>query len=208
VIDRLRMAAFLTIVLVSLGSGCVSFHSPGFAPAAPRRNWPGTLADAQSAAERGRYNEADSLLADFARSYVGSTEATETAYWRALFKMDPANAGGSLSAAIASFNAYLADPSARQHVAEATVMRRAATALEEATKAAATALAQAKDATTNAASAKAQAADAQARADAKSDGAQTADAEIKRLKDELAKANAELDRIRKRLAQPASKPPA
>lgn len=205
-IDRLRVAAFLTIVLVSFGAGCVSFHAPAFATPAPRRNWPGALADARSAAERGRFNEADSLLADFGRSYVGSAEAVETAYWRALFEMDPSNADGTLSAAIASLNVYLADPSPRQHVAEATAIRRVAAALEEANKATATAMAEARDATSNAASAKALAAEAQARADAKSDGAQSADAEIKRLKDELAKANAELERIRKRLAQPPARP--
>jgi ABC-type transporter Mla subunit MlaD len=207
VIHRVRAAALFTIVLVSFGSGCVSFHAPGFATPAPRRSWPGALADAQVAAAKGRYAEADSLLADFARSYVGSDEAAETAYWRALFKMDPANAGGSLSDAIASLNAYLADARPRQHVVEATVIKRVATALDEANRAAAEATEQARNATTTASAAKAQAADAQARADAKSDGVQSADAEIKRLKEELAKANAELERIRKRLAQPSSKPP-
>jgi hypothetical protein len=202
-----RAFALLTIVLLSLNTGCVTLRTPGFATPAPERNWPATLATAKSEALEGRFNRADSVLATFALNYEGSSEALETAYWRAIFKMDPTNPDASLPAALRSLDAYLGDHRPRQHVIEAAAIRRVAGQLDAANKAAAEALAQAKDATSNAATAKAQAADANARAEAKSDGAQSADNEIKRLKDELAKANAELERIRKRLAAPPSKPP-
>lgn len=195
------------MILVLPNTGCVTFHTPGFATPAPERNWPNTLATAKSEALEGRFNGADSVLAQFAADYAGSSEALETSYWRAIFRMDPTNPDASLPRALASLDAYLAGPGPRQHTTEAAVIRRVGGQLDAANKAAASASAQAKDAASTAASARAQAADANARADAKSDGAQSADNEIKRLKDELAKANAELDRIRKRLAAPPTKPP-
>jgi len=63
----------------------------------------------------------------------------------------------SLASAMASLDAYLTDPRPRQHVAEATVLRRVAGELDGLSKQAAAAVAQAKDATTSAANAKAQA---------------------------------------------------
>jgi hypothetical protein len=206
--QRARALGLLTLVVVSLNTGCVTFRTPGFATPAPERNWPNALAAAKSEALEGRFGEADGVLAAFAKNYAGSAEALETSYWRAIFKMDPANPDASLPAALASLDAYLTDHRPRQHVTEAAAMRRAAGQLDAANKLAASALEQAKDANSTAASARAQAADASARAEAKSDGAQSADNEIKRLKDELARANAELERIRKRLAAPPTKPPA
>jgi hypothetical protein len=191
----------------SLGAGCVSFHAPAFATPAPERNWPSALSAAKKEVVEGRYHAADSVLAAFAIDYAGSSAALETAYWRAIFRMDPANPQASVPLAIASLDGYLADRRPREHVTEAASLRHVAAQLDSANKLAAHATAQAKDATSRAANAKAQAADANARADAKTDGAQSADAEVKRLKEALAKANAELERIRKRLAAPPSKPP-
>ena len=165
------------------------------------------LASAQSAAIDGNFARADSTLAWFATEYPGTHEALETAYWRALFRMDPSNPQTSLPAAIASLDAYIGDSRRREHLTEALSLRRVARQLDGLSRIAANAMSAAKEATTTAANAKAQVADANARVDAaKQETPPAAEHEIRRLKDELAKANAELDRIRKRLSQPPPKP--
>jgi hypothetical protein len=176
---------------------------------APDRALSPALATARGFASAGRWDSADSTLSSFAAMYPGTDEALETAYYRALFKMDPTNPHASLPAAMASLDAYLADRRPRQHAVEAQTLRRVAGEVDGLNRAANSALAQAKDATNVAKDAKAEAADAKdAAAKAADTPATAADAEIKRLKDELAKANAELDRFRKRLATPPGKPPA
>jgi outer membrane protein assembly factor BamD (BamD/ComL family) len=168
--------------------------------------WPSTLSLAQARVNRGEFDAADSLLASFAARHPGSSEAHETAYWRGLFKMDPSNRNASLTSALASLDGYLADNRRRDHVPEATTLRRAAAQLSELNKLAANAMSQARDANRTAANASATAADAKDAKAATADANADAQAEIKRLKDELAKANAELDRIRKRLSQPPPHP--
>ena len=207
-VTRVPFAALATlIVLTQAAVGCVSLHSPVSTAPASERAWPNVLTVARSRAADGKFDAADSLFADFALSYPGTSEALETAYWRGIFKLDPSNAHGSLTTGMASLDAYLADSRPRTHVAEATTIRRVGAQLDGLSRLAASAMAQAKDATNTASTAKAQVADANARAEAaKAEIPPTADSEIKRLKDELAKANAELDRIRKRLAQPPPKP--
>jgi outer membrane protein assembly factor BamD (BamD/ComL family) len=203
VTHRRRALGALGLALVA---GCSSLNART-APA-PDKSWPAALATAQSDAGQGKFDAADSVLADFATRFPGSPEAAETAYWRALLRMDPTNPHQSLSGAMAGLDGYLTDTRPRRHVTEATTIRRAAGQLDGLNKLAASAVAQAKDATITAKDAKAQAADAAAAAAAKAtDVPPSADAEIKRLKDELAKANAELDRIRKRLTQPPPKSP-
>lgn len=177
-----------------------------FGPA-PARNWPSTLSSAQHSAARGEFDAADTTLAEFARRYPTSREALETSYWRAVYALDPSNRAESIAGAIASLDAYLADTRARDHVLEATTLRRVAGQLDALNRIAANAIAQAKDANAAAAIARAL---TDSRIDTSRPGnpdatPTAADAEIKRLKDELAKANAELERIRRRLAQP---PPA
>jgi hypothetical protein len=185
-------------------SGCATLHARRAAQRDAATAWPSTIAAARSFAIDGTFGRADSTLAKFAADYPGSPEALETKYWRALFKMDPTNAGGSLGAAIPVLDQYLAESRPREHLAEAMTLRRLASQLEALNRVASSAASQAREATSTAANAKAQVADANARADAaKADGT---DAEIKRLKDELSKANAELERIRKRLSQPPPKP--
>jgi hypothetical protein len=157
-------------------------------------------------ASEGRYDVADSILADFATRFAGTAEALETAYWRGIFKIDPTNPRGSLTGGLAQLDAYLADPRPREHFIEAKTFRHVGGQLEGVTKTVESAMTQAKDATVIAANANARAADANARAEAKSDVPPSLESEIKRLKDELAKANAELERIRKRLAPPPGKP--
>jgi len=198
-------AAFTMMSLAA----CASVMHPAFGAAAAADAWPTTLATARGRAATGNFEGADSALAQFARQYPHTPSAVETAYWRGLFKMDPANHSASLNAAVASLDAYIADTTYREHVIEAISLRRVAGELQSLNALAVTALAQAKDAKASAASATAAAADAKdaASKDAAAKGPDltltaTSAEEIKRLKDELAKANAELERIRKRLSQP------
>lgn len=186
-----------TIVVVS--TAC--FHIGPSTGSAPAEDWQGTLATAQGDVAAGHFEAADSMLAAYAARFPGSPEALETAYWRALYKMDPSNHSASIPTAMASLDGYLADRRPRQHVSEATTLRRVAGQIDGLNKLAASAMAQANVASANASSAKAVAAADAAKA-AEAGGNVSQDAEIKHLKDELAKANAELERIRKRLASP------
>lgn len=198
---RARFATLAVALLLASACGTLTART---APSASD-DWPPTLGMAQTRAMRGDFDGADSLLAAFATQHAGSDEALETAYWRALFKMDPSNKNGSVTTAVASLDGYLATERRRAHLTEATTLRRAAAQIAELNKLAASAMSQARDARTTAANATAAAADAKdaARTTGTEPAASPdAQAEIKRLKDELAKANAELDRIRKRLTQP------
>jgi predicted RNase H-like nuclease (RuvC/YqgF family) len=162
-----------------------------------RRDWPSTLERAQYTAAQGRFDSADSILARFAAQYAGSREALETAYWRAVFKLDPLNRTESLAPAMALLDSYLGDTRARDHAIEATSLRRIATQLDalntRATATVATAPRETREPTSS----------VRPPAEQRPATDQSAsDAEIKRLKDELAKANAELERIRRRLMRP------
>ena len=183
-----------------MASGCVSFHRPESMLPAPVRQWPATLARAQAAAARGDFDQADSALAQFAAAYPGTPETLETAYWRALYRMDPSNHAESMTAAMAALDGYLADHRPRPHVAEARTLRRLAGQIDGLNHLAATTIAEPKEVAT-APAPKAAAGDLRGDA-AKSADTQANEAEIKRLKDELAKANAELERIKRRLSQP------
>ena len=168
---------------------------------APARAWPAVLSRARGFAARGEFDVADSTLADFAHTYPTSEETLEASYWRALFALDPSNRTQSIGSAIASLDAYLADTRPREHVLEATTLRRVAGQLDALNRLAASAIAQAKDASAAATIAKALA-DARIETPRAVSDSASQDAEIRRLKDELAKANAELERIRRRLAPP------
>jgi hypothetical protein len=200
-----RFALAVAVLTLELAAGCVSIYRPGFAQSAPRRRWPSTLDSARSQALAGRFGAADTTLASFALKFPGTPEALETAYWRALFDMDPSNAHPAIPDAMASLDAYLTDTRPKEHLAEATTLRRIAAQLDVLTRQVASAVAQAKDATSVAANARAQVSDANARVEA-AKAENSNDAEIKRLRDSLAKVNSELERIKKRLAQPPPKP--
>jgi Sec-independent protein translocase protein TatA len=202
-------------VLLAASGGCASLQAFTGSHGTSAEAWSRALATAESDANVSEFAAADSVLAAFAVDHPGTPEALETAYWRAIFKMDPTNPDLSLPTAMASLDGYLSDPRAQQHVVEAKSLRRMAGQLAGLTRVAVGAIAEAKDATATASSAKAEASNAKSEAaNARAEAAKAApdtdsDAEIKRLKSELAKANAELDRIRRRLAQPTpGKPPA
>lgn len=151
-----------------------------------RDQWDAALAVARSAADSGKYELADQTLASFISSHNGSHEATEAVFWRGLFKVDPNNRNGSLSAGITSFDAYLASDSAGWHRSVAVVLRRTA-ALAQSLKLA-TSTAQQTTTVVGPVTDK--------------DAMKSRDEEIASLRDQLAKVNAELERIKKRLANP------
>ncbi len=177
-VSRVLRGAALCVAMVGCGR-----MTPG--PEAPsptaHSEWAGSLTQSWQEVGAGRYGVADRLLAEFATRHAGSVEAVDAAYWRALYKLDPANPASSAHDAIALLDTYLASGQT-PHRAEAHAMRRVAIALEARPKESAPA------STTGTVS------------QPKDDKAQSE--ELARLKDELAKANAELERIKRRLAQP------
>lgn len=188
-------------------ASCARLRPEHTGPAPANRAWPPTLSLAQAYAARGEFGPADSALAEFAARYPGTSEALETAYWRAVYKLDPSNRDLSIEAAMASLDAYLADTRPHQHGAEARSLRRIAGELDRLNRLAGNALAQ-QVREANAAPATRVGSTEPRTEPAKAAPDSAAQDEIKRLKDELAKANAELERIRRRLAQPPGKPPA
>jgi hypothetical protein len=196
----LAMRVAVPLAALCLAAGCAALNPRSLREPSPQDAWQTALEAAQTRASRGDFDGADSVLASIATRYPGTPQALETAYWRGLYRMDPGNRNASIPTALASIDAYLADPRAREHRTEAMTLRRVAAQIDGLNKLAATAMAQATAANANAANARAAAAEVN-----KSGGevvSPASDAEIKHLKDELAKANAELERIKKRLAQP------
>jgi hypothetical protein len=178
----LSRAAVVLAALIC--AGCASLHSRG--PSA-QTDWNATLAEARVAADSGKYDTADKSLSDFIALHKGSPEATEAIFWRGLFKVDPNNKTGSLSAGISSFDAYLAGNPTGGYQSVAVVLRRTAV-LAQSLKLAATVAQQTTSPTTVVPPDK--------------DAMKSRDEEIASLRDQLAKVNAELERIKKRLANP------
>jgi hypothetical protein len=179
-----KRLVILCALLVS--AGCAPFHHPGSTPV--RDEWDTTLSEARLDADSGRYDAADKALADFISLHNGSQEATEAIFWRGLFKVDPSNRNGSLSAGISSFDAYLASDSVNAHRSVAMVLRRTAALAQSLKVAATTATPQTTTVTPAPVVDK--------------DATKSRDEEIASLREQLAKANAELERIKKRLANP------
>ncbi len=176
----MKRAAF--VLALALGA-CAHFRHSS-APSV-REQWDATLSKARVAADSGKYEAADQALADFIASHKGSHEATEAIFWRGLFKVDPNNKGGSLSAGISNLDVYLASDSAQWHTSVAKVLRRTA-ALAQSLKLATTSPQPVIPATPT----------------VDKDAMKSRDEEISSLKDQLARVNAELERIKKRLANP------
>ena len=197
----------LAACLLGLSASCARWRPQPAGPPPAGRAWPPTLALAQAYAGRGEFGTADSALSAFAARYPGTSEALESSYWRAVFKLDPSNRDLSIETAIMSLDGYLADTRPHQHTAEAKTLRRIAGELDRLNRLAGNALAQQiRDA--NAPPATRPGVSDSRPEPAKPAADSAAQDEIKRLKDELAKANAELERIRRRLTQPPGKPPA
>lgn len=167
-----RLTVAVAVLSLTVG-GCV--HRPAFLRPAAAREWPAAYLAAQSAADRGAYSDADKTLSDFATTHPGSPEALESGYWRAVYKLDPANKDASTRDAIAGLDRYLAAPGGT-HRGEATTLRRIAAQLLSLDRA----LTQKPD----------------------DPGAAARDEEVKKLRDELQATKDELERIKRRLAAP------
>lgn len=178
------LAAFL------LTAGCAQLRAANATPAPMEGKLSASLQQAEREVVSSRFGVADRMLADFALGHPNTPEAIETAYWRALFMLDPNNQTASRRDAIAMLDSYLNTPITVMHRGSATTLRRIAVALDRPAPVAAA----------NAPSA-APAPRAEPKADTKADD-KSRDEEVQRLKEELAKANAELERIKKRVAQP------
>lgn len=150
------------------------------------QEWLSALATAKAAAHDGHYDDADRALYDYEQRYQGTAEAHEAIYWRAVFKLDPENRGGSARTATEQLDAYLADTTTTPHRTEAMVLRRLAAALDS--------LGKTRQAATD--DSDAARADEAQKAQAREDELQK---QIKTLKDQLDKTTAELERIKKRL---------
>ena len=185
----MKVIAFLVALLIT--AACVRGRGVNQATsidAWATRDWPAALASAQQAAQEGRYDAADRELSFFAERNPGTLQARETAYWRSMFLLDPANDGGDPAAALEQLQRYLADSlTFAPHRGEALMLRRLAVALDSL-----------RQSTVSTASATARTA-----ADAAT--AKERETELEKqnqaLKDQLEKTTAELERIKKRLAE-------
>jgi hypothetical protein len=160
-------------------------------------DWVGTLSHARQAAEAGNYFAANKLLDEYVRTHPGTPEASETAFWKAAYEVDPANNMGSLASGIAALDGYLSANPNGLYRNEATVLRR--------TAAAAQGVADKSQATTTDSTAQAVVKDTDV-VESKSRDEQIAALrdQLAASKSELAKVSAELDRIKKRLANPSN----
>ena len=162
------------LCLTLTASGCI--HRPSFMQPEPARRWPGVYLAAQLAADQGRYDDADRHLADFARTYPGTAEAQESGYWRAIYKLDPANKSANTRDALAGIDAYLSVARAGAHRGEATTIRRLAQQLVSLDRALSSKPTDTHD--------------------------KARDEEVQKLKDELQATKDELELIKRRLAAP------
>lgn len=188
-------------------TGCLSVTTPRFMQPAPERHWEPTLGRARALAAAGHFVQADSLLADYARSYPSSPYALESNYWRSLFQLQEPMASKGASNAVSMLQSYLASNPSASHRLEAEALLRAAARVDTLARITA-ALSNKVEATSDAAAnANARAADARSDARAATADTRDLDAEIRKLKAELAQSREELERIKKRLAEPPAKKP-
>jgi hypothetical protein len=188
-----KIRVFSALVALLVTAGCSQLRAANASPAPMEGKLSASLLQAEREVNASRFGVADRVLVDFAEGHPNTPEAIETAYWRALFMLDPANQTASRRDAIAMLDSYLNSPVVVMHRGGATTLRRIAVALDRPVPVAA------------ANPPSPAPARAEPRADTKADTKaedKSRDEEVQRLKDELAKANAELERIKKRVAQP------
>ena len=188
----MRRLAVITLALLTLGCGARVHRRvmPGTAG-----EWLSTLSAAQRAALEGRYREADQLLSGFLSAHPGAPEAGEVPYWRALFKLDPANHGGSLGDAGRELDRYLASAGSTPHRSEALILRRVAGTLDSLRRAA--------NEPTSTVVITPLVPEPRQESPVRQ---QALEREVQLLQEQLEKANAELERIKKRLAEPTTPP--
>ncbi len=191
------MKGFATMQSVLILAACTTVPIS----TSPQSDWDRTMYYARRDADAGNYFAADRVLDEYVRVHPGTREASEIAFWKAAYMIDPANGRGSLPAGIAALDAYLAQTdSSGRYRDEALVLRRTAAAALEA------------NAVPRLASSQTEGGQPQARDTVKDTVvvvSRSREEEIASLrdqlaksKDELAKVSAELERIKKRLANP------
>ena len=180
------MRIWKPLVIIALAAGCT--HASQYRSSPADREWESTLKTAQQLAAAARYGAADSVLHDYVQRQPGTMGATEAAFWRGVFALEPANTAGSVHAARTAFDSYLADSNAVVHRAEALALGRATRVIDSLARARATDSVPAVHLIV---------ADDTLRASARE---QELLKNMKRLQDSLDKTTAELDRIKKRLS--------
>jgi hypothetical protein len=191
----MRLGAGLVFCVAAIGlTDCASTRRAPSAESLTRQEWTQTLADVRAATEGGKHGEADRLLATFAARHPGTPEATETLYWRALYRLDAANKTHTATDALQMLDAYLAARPADSvnfpFRAEALVLRRVAAQTEQLGRALAAA---------NRENAAARAGPPAPTRDPTVSDVAAKDSVIARLKDERDRAVDELERIKTRL---------
>lgn len=188
------MKIFPSTLIVFLFAACAELQTVQFNPVA--HDWARTRAETRRNIEAGNYHAADRLLAEFARVHPNTREARESAFWRAAYMVDPANALGSLDAGIAALDAYLLNEPDGWYRNEASILRRTAVAAKGLVAGASVAWVPVPDTVVVQVSAP--------------PPRRSRDEEIAELRNQLARsrshlaeANAELERIKKRLANPS-----
>ena len=177
-LSRFGRVLATSMLLTACATGGQNLNTPSPGPAEGAT----TMAQAAQEATAGRYGVADKLLADYSTRYPSTSEAADATFYRALFKLDPANPNASAREAAQLLDRYIATNTG-MHRTEAQSLRRVANELEARAVAVANLSAVPKT--------------EPPKAEDKSK-----DEELQRVREELAKANAELERIKRRLAQP------
>ena len=180
------MRIWKPLVIIVLAAGCA--HASQYRSSPADREWETTLKTAKQLAAAAQYGAADSVLDDYVQRQPGTMGASEAAFWRGIFALEPANTAGNVHAARTAFDSYLADSGAVKHRAEALALGRATRVIDS--------LAQAR-ATDSIPAVHLIVADDTLRASARE---QELLRNMKRLQDSLDKTTAELDRIKKRLS--------
>ncbi|HUQ47419.1 MAG TPA: hypothetical protein VM053_04135 [Gemmatimonadaceae bacterium] len=177
-IARTSRLKYLSLCL-AFTAGC-THKQPAARPPAPDIAFDAAIADASKRVEKGDYTGADRVLSDFAVAHKGTPEASEIAFWRALYMVDPSNKNASVAEGLRAMNIYLANPASKKYRAQGEVIRRVGLLTQSLRVQQAATKVVGRDTVYV-----------------------TREDEITALKDQLAKANAELERIKKRLANPS-----
>jgi hypothetical protein len=190
-------------ILVVLTAGCAGRY--GYSTTNDTaRQWPAARIVAESLATAGRYGAADSVLASFNASHVGTAEGAESLFWRALLALDPSNLSASPPQALAALDAYEQAPYNDAHLTEARVLRRVAVLVGSIQRLAEQAASQSDSVSAADSAAKsAKEAAGQTRARSKDEEIARLRSELESTRAELDRTKDELDRIKKRLAAPA-----
>lgn len=181
------MRRLVAVALAVAIAACATTRRRASMPA-PAREWLTTLEMAKLAAADGRFDDADRALYDYTQRYADAPEAREATYWRALFKLDPANRAASTHVAEEHLRSYLDDTVTTLHRTEALALRRIALALDSLNRSHRIA----------SLSSDAARAEEAAKAHQREEELQK---ELQHLKDSLVKTTAELQRIKKRLSE-------